>query len=114
MIEIKINTGNFTNKTVKTVRRNFYKANYYKINSHLSSVNWEDILSTSHNCIDSMYSKFLEIVHKVIQQYVPMSKKRQKLCLPKEIKNILKTKRSLYLKSRSDHSLKTAYKQQDK
>ena len=61
-----------------------------------------------------MYDKFLEVIHDTIQQHVPMSRKRRKPQLPKEIKDILKAKRKLYHKSKTDKSFKAAYKVQEK
>ena len=112
MIELKIHC-NFKNKTNRTRKRNFYKANYTKINAELSLINWQTTLLPYTN-IDAMYSKFLEIINEVIQRHVPLSKVRKKSKLPKEIRTILKQKRFLFSKSKSDKSFKNAYKEQEK
>ena len=112
MIELKIHC-NFKNKTNLTRKRNFYKANYSKINAELSLINWQTTLLPYTN-IDAMYSKFLEIIDEVIQRHAPLSKVRKKSKLPKEIRTILKHKRFLYSKSQSDKSFKNAYKEQEK
>ena len=47
---------------------NFYKADYDKINSYLSNINWENVFAYTNN-IDHMYRNFLEVIHKSIQLY---------------------------------------------
>jgi hypothetical protein len=112
MIEMQIHNA-VKNDPTFTPKRNFYSANYTLINSYLSTIDWDNALASTAD-INAMYTKFLEIIHQAIQLYVPMSKKRKKTFLPKEIRSILKEKRILYQKLKSDKSLKTAYKEQEK
>ena len=107
MLEIKTCIKNTTRP--KSIRKfNFYKANYDYINSYLSTINWETILSTSNN-INEMYSKFLYILHNTINKFVPLSKTNRRPFLPKEIKKILKEKKALHHKLKTDKSLKDLY-----
>ena len=111
-IEIKISTRpKIDNRRLS--RLNFYSADYTKINSYLSDINWENILDTNEN-INQMYEKFLSIIHKSIELHVPINHRTQKPFLPKEIKLLLKAKRKLYIKSKTDSSLKAAYKEKAK
>ena len=87
---------------------NFYKANYSYINSYLSNINWKALLTHDED-IETNYKKFLYIVHEAINMFVPLSKTKPKSHLPKHIKQILKSKKILYRKSKHDPSFKPQY-----
>ena len=98
------------NNTPRTPKLNFYRANYNEINLHLSSINWENILLPNEN-INMMYSKFVDVIQTIIKLYVPLNKITRKSYIPKEIKRILKAKKILYRKSKSNSSYKCKYKE---
>ena len=72
MIEIKVNGNVKTDSINKKAKRNFFAANFDKINQYLSSINWEVLFSYA-NDIDHLYSIFLEVIHLSINTFVPMS-----------------------------------------
>jgi hypothetical protein len=111
MIEVKLHIPTTNSGQVKP-KPNFYKADYVSINHYLSLIDWERILVPSD--INQMYNKFLEILHTTIRLFVPINRVKQRPKLPKEIRQILNTKRRLYKKSKIDGSSKAAYKEQAK
>ena len=89
-------------------KRNFYRADFSKINQFLSTVNWESLL-TSSDSIENMYKSFLDIIHRSIDLYVPLYRTSSKPTLPKRIRNLLKEKQALYKKSKFNNKFKKAY-----
>ena len=76
MFEFKLNVSSqITSKAPR--QRNFYKANYNKINNFLLTVNWSNIFYNPLN-INETYSKFIAQIHNSIQKFV----KNRESCLP--------------------------------
>ena len=112
MIQVTLNSKTKTDKPLSS-RLNFYSADYTQINNYLSSINWESILTTTDD-INTMYKKFLDVIHKSISLFVPVKPRRRKSFIPKHIKKLLREKQDLYKKSKVDNSFITAYKEKAK
>lgn len=57
-------------KPKKTIKLNFYKANYFMINNELSQLHWEEIFAGLN--LDDMVNKFYEVLHSIINRYTPI------------------------------------------
>ena len=112
MIALTITTTPIT-KTKRKPKRNFNLANFTQINTYLSTINWDAVFHPYED-INKMYSNFLEIIHKSIELYVPMSKVKQRTRLPKSLIKLLRIKRKLYKKSKVNKSFKLKFKKQER
>ena len=113
MINIKLNVFH-KSRTVKSNGYNFYRANFTDINNFLISQSWNDIL-TSSNDINRVYSTFIDLLLQSINKFVPKRRSKGKApTLPKEVKKILKEKKTVYKAMKSNPSLKERYKVLDK
>ena len=54
------------------------------------------------------------MLHNSINKFIPLTRKGKKKRMPKQIKNLLKLKRTIYKQSKSNPSYKTLYKNIDK
>ena len=108
MIEISLITN--LNKTNNKSRKlNYFAADYSKINTYLSVVDWTSILNSSSD-INSLYSSITDIIQESISRYVPFCRSRSRPKLPSHLRSLLNKKKRLYKSSKIDSSAKTAYK----
>ena len=108
MIEISLITNlNRTNN--KSRKLNYFAADYSKINTYLSVVDWTSILNSSSD-INSLYSSITDIIQESISRYVPFCRSRSRPKLPSHLRSLLNKKKRLYKSSKIDSSAKTAYK----
>ena len=111
MIEVTIN-GTFTK--VKPIKRhNFFMADYPKITSFLTKVDWRNLLRTN-NSVDDMYTKILNSINESISKYVPKKITKNKSKLPSHLRHILDQKKYYYKQSKLDSSKKETYKHYEK
>ena len=111
-IEIDIN-HKLHSRSINKPKRNFHAADFNSINNFLSRINWNTVFLHT-DTIDQQYNKFLELIHQSIELFVPISKTKAKPFLPKYIKEILRKKRKLYKKSKSNSIFKLEYSKQAK
>ena len=109
MIKFSLNLGQIKTKK-QHQKRNFYRGNYEKLNQFFSNYNW-DSLFCGRNDVNEVYKKFISIVHKAIEMYVPMSKTRKKTHFPENIKKLLNMKKLLYRRIKFDKTSKQRYKE---
>lgn len=57
-------------KTNKTIKYNYFKANYQMINNELSQLKWDDLFAGMN--LDEIVNKFYEIVQNIIGRYTPV------------------------------------------
>ena len=94
---------------------NFKKANFQRISEELLSVIWNlpprHINSFLPANLQTFYNYFLNILHEVIAKNTPLQRpKSRKFQPPKYIKKILKQKRAIYKRYKTDKTLKSKYK----
>ena len=108
MMEISLRTS-YRVKKEKQSQYNFYAADYEKINSFLKYFNWDEVFQDSDD-IDTVYYRFLKVLHKAIELYVPVSKKRRKPYVPKHLKNLLNRKKKVFAGVKANLYTKEQYK----
>ena len=92
----------------KSIKKNFYMADYNMINDFLHTQDWNTILDK--NDIDENYAKFLNIIHESIDRFVPEVSSGNKPRLPRHLKALLLKKKQLYKQSKLDSNAKDQYK----
>lgn len=72
--QISFTIKNSISENIKThQKRCFEKANFLDINRELSSLNWIQIFSELKEInVNSLYEKFCDIIHQLIDKYVPL------------------------------------------
>ena len=113
MIKIRLDLKHLR-KPALPKRRNFYKGQYNQINAFLSKYNWKGIFSGNNTDINFVYSKFINVIHRSIEKYVPFYKSFKKPSVPKSIKTLLTLKKAVYKLSKTDSSSKPVYKDLEK
>lgn len=101
-----ISTATTSNKCIP----DFTKANYEFICSQLSIVDWFSITNKCNNSVQLLYDCILHELQLVIDKYVPTRTKGHKHSKPSFIKQLLKKKKTLYRKCKTDFSLTSSYK----
>ena len=102
------------NITTKPKCHNFKKANYKVICEVLSCINWNSVLESSGDCVQTLYDHILEILSHTIQFYVPLEFSSESIRKPSQLSKLLKEKLSLYQKGKNDFSLVSDYKAKSK
>ena len=88
----------------------YHNADYDSINEELCKINW-DILLNSDLDLQNKYNEFIISLHTIISCFVPLkSSKPRKHGRPKHLSKLLKQKRTLYKKLKTNRSLKSDYK----
>ena len=100
--------------TTKPKCHNFQKAKYKVICEVLSCINWNSVLESSGDCVQTLYDHILEILSQTIQSYVPLEYSSESIRKPSQLSKLLKEKLSLYQKSKNDFSLVSDYKAKSK
>ena len=112
MIEFEMNLD-FIKKVRIQPMRNFYRGDFDRINDYLAGVDWCSLFHNTDD-INVAYSRFTTIIHKSIEKFVPLSKHNTKPSLPKSIRDLIKQKKILYRKTKTDPTAKVQYKELDK
>ena len=77
------------------------------------TINWPDTFSGCAHA-ENFYNKFLEIIHLLIDKYVPFKKLSSKAKYPKFIRTLQSKKRYLWRKCKTDPSFKLKYEEHNK
>ena len=88
----------------------YESGDYDSINYHLSKIDWLNIFNELNNDIQKIYDRFLEIIHGLIKQYVPVKVCNNTIKFPRVIKDLARRKRNLYRKSKKDKTFCKMYK----
>lgn len=91
----------------KRVKKNFYKADYLKINKFLQEQDWNSLLDSDD--IEELYNAFVKQIQRSIEAYVPDQILTNKLRIPKHLKSLLLKKKKLYKNSKTNASAKEQY-----
>ena len=113
MIEFQLDLNYSKKSESPPPMRNFNRCDFNQINKYLSSWDW-DALFHNINDVNTMYEKFISVLQKSIEKFVPLYKKNKKRTLPKRIKTLIKQKKSLYKKAKTDNTAKLQYKELEK
>ena len=93
---------------------NYRRGNYEEINLILSHVDWEAVFSDNNQDVQKIYDYFLDIVHDLVRNYIPLNTFKAKPRQPKHIKKLAKKKCSLYNDMKLNPMLKEEYKKLSK
>ena len=96
----------------KRPKKNFYAADYCKINDFLRNIEWPSILDDID--IEQNYQKFIGILQESIDLYVPFTLNKVKPRVPKHLKTLLVQKKKLYKVSKVISTAKEEYKRVEK
>ena len=84
----------------KVLKENFYKADYESIIQALNLVDWSQVIEDCRENVQQLYDKlYVDILLHVINIYVPIEVKQQKLRQLRHISHLLKEKLHLYNES---------------
>ena len=89
---------------------NYRRGNYEEINLLLSKVDWGTVFSDFNLDVQLIYDYFLDLVHGLVDKYIPLNNFKAKPRQPKHIKKLAKKKRSLYNNMKANPGLKEEYK----
>ena len=62
----------------------------------LSFINWNSVLESSGDCVQTLYDYILEILSQTIQYYVPLEFSSESIRKLSQLSKLLKEKLSLY------------------
>ena len=110
-ISFNVLANNQTKDNIDSQFPNFKKGNYVECLNFLKEIDWDQICNT--DCPQSLYDKFICILHDAIRGNVPIyhSPRKKLKKMPAKIKRILKEKLRIYKCMKTDKSLKPKYKQ---
>ena len=94
------------------VKKNFYKADYFKINKFLQEQDWNSLLVSDD--IEELYDVFVKIIQRSIDAYVPDQILTNKRRIPKHLKSLFLKKKKLYKNSKTSAAAKEQYQKAEK
>ena len=115
MIECKIATENIKDTCANIPHFfKYHEGDYKAINECLSAIDWNLVFHNLSFDVQSIYDYFVKLMQTLIRQHIPTSTFRTTVRRPKHITRMVRQKKKLYRKLKTNKNLKTEYRKLSK